>query len=537
MECFVLRPITLQLKEIAAEMVSSERNATAEPVSSRDAGAPRVDFRDELARRRRGTWRLSLLCLFIASGIGAVLSALVTPLLLLIGGALLKLGAALGIAPAVSAATARSFGAWAAYQMANFDLFSATLDKVNGLRDLGLLLPPLAGLSSVMIPALVAAAVIWLCLRRLLLVSGGADMVGRLKARAPLATDREEHQLANIVEEMAIAAGIPAPRLFVIDSDAVNAAALGRSHRDATVLVTRGLIDRLDRVETAAVIGHLIATIGSGDVKITDSILAAFHTCGFFVTFLDLPFRWAAWRALGGFLCAAVTPRPAAASAMRVGESLEHSLDAETIPSLDGLLPRIRSRRLRHILLAPLLPFMILNALMKMVLFLWTALFLGPPLSMLWRNRRYAADAMTVQLTRDPDGFARALEHIAASTIPPGGELREYFFIAGPQAASRAALADRHTTGLAFHPPIERRLRRLVALGAAGNAPRTGRAGLDIRAFAASHPLPMLAIAGLALLLVPLGIALLGAVFFLTAVAMTFALAGGLTLVVLLMGS
>ena len=41
-------------------------------------------------------------------------------------------------------------------------------------------------------------------------------------------------------------------------------------------------------------------------------------------------------------------------------------------------------------------------------MFLWTSLFLGPPLAMIWRDRRYAADAMAVQLTRNPDGLARA---------------------------------------------------------------------------------------------------------------------------------
>jgi hypothetical protein len=77
--------------------------------------AGHVSFFDEQARRRRGTWRLSLACLVVASGIGIVLSAAVTPLLMLLGGGLLNLAARLGLAPAVMHAAVRHIGDWAAY--------------------------------------------------------------------------------------------------------------------------------------------------------------------------------------------------------------------------------------------------------------------------------------------------------------------------------------------------------------------------------------------------------------------------------------
>ena len=85
----------------------------------------------------------------------------------------------------------------------------------------------------------------------------------------------------------------------------------------------------------------------------------------------------------------------------------------------------------------------LISVILRIVLFLWTALFLGPPLALIWRNRRYAADAMAVQLTRDPDGLARALSRISGSAIPTGGEGREYCFIHGPSTQKKGGF----TTG------------------------------------------------------------------------------------------
>jgi hypothetical protein len=184
---------------------------------------------------------------------------------------------------------------------------------------------------------------------------------------------------------------------------------------------------------------------------------------------------------------------------------------------------------LRNVLLAPLLPPMLISMLLKLVLFLWTAFFLGPPLSWLWRNRRYIADAKAVELTRDPDALARALTTIAGSGVPPGGELREYFFISAPATASKSALADRQTMSAALHPPLARRVARLVALGA---SPVGGAEPFrPFRWLRGLPPLIALVVAALLVLLVPLFAALFVMIFYLTALAMTLALAAGLTLV------
>jgi Zn-dependent protease with chaperone function len=512
-----------------------------EPVSVSPSGgvivltAPeRVSFFAEQARRRRGTWRLSIICLLIASGIGIVLSTIVTPLLLLTAGALLKTLVVLGVAPEEMRLAAQALGRWAAYHIDNFGLFVAALDKVNGLRDLGVTLRPLLLLSSLCIPALVAAGLVWFWARATLMRIAGEDLVHSLQARPANRADPEEHQLSNIVEEVAIAAGMPPPRLLLIDQPAVNAAAVGRSHQNATVLVTRGLIDRLDRSETTAIVAHLIASIGEGDTRITCSILAVFQTFAFFLTILDLPIRVSAWRALGGLALVALWLRRSPEAVARTEALLEKSIDADSMPDVERMIAWFPFPRFRMLVLAPLLPFMLISMLLKLVLFLWTALFLGPPLSLLWRTRRYAADATTVQLTRDPDALARALQHIAGSVIPVGGEGREYFFIHASGSDAKGGFANRRTMSVSLHPSIARRVRRLVAVGAA--PVRATRFSAIRFEEIARHPVQAAIVVCLLLLLLPLGLALVLLVGYITAIVMTVGLAAGMTLVAAFIG-
>ena len=172
-----------------------------------------------------------------------------------------------------------------------------------------------------------------------------------------------------------------------------------------------------------------------------------------------------------------------------------------------------------------LLPFYLVSIFYKLILFLWTALFLGPPMALLWRNRCYWTDARAVKLGRNPEAFAKALESIGAADPPPGGEAFAYLFIAAPTTARRA-VTDRRTLALALTPPTSKRLARLSAMGA---SPRGGRT-FDLATLAA-HPLRALVVGALGLLLVPLFAALVMAIGFLTAIVMTFGLLAGLSIV------
>jgi Zn-dependent protease with chaperone function len=473
-------------------------------------------------------WLLSLLCLLIAGGIGVVLSSVVTPLLLLVGGGLLHGVAALNLFPDMARAGAHGLGTWAALQSKHFDAFADSLDHIGGVADFGVTVAPLLNLAPVAIPALLAACLVWLALRRIAWRDEGGDMIARLHARAPDRSDPEERQLVNIVAEIAIAAGMPTPGLLLIDSPEINAAAVGRYGANAHVLITRGLLDRLDRDETSGIVAHLIASIGAGDIRLSHGILAVFQTFGFFVTFLDLPFRWSAWRALGGLLLVATGLRRQPEAVAQTLEAVERGLNADAMPDIDRVWSIIPYPRVRKILLVPWLPLILISVILRLVLFLWTALFLGPPLALMWRNRRFAADAMAVQLTRNPNGLASALTRISGSSIPPGGQGREYAFVHGPASSRKGGFADRRTVTLSLHPALIKRLQRLRELGATSIGPRRL---MPIRFdLIARFPGRTLLVAFLLALLLPLGATLVVMVGFLTVLVMTLGLAAGLTI-------
>ena len=176
-----------------------------------------------------------------------------------------------------------------------------------------------------------------------------------------------------------------------------------------------------------------------------------------------------------------------------------------------------------------MLPFYLVAVFYKLILFLWTSLFLGPPLARLWRNRCYWTDAKVVQLARNPEAFAQALEKIGAADPPPGGEAFAYLFIAAPTTARRST-TDRRTLALALTPPTSDRLARLSAMGAASR--ESGRI-FDLKTLAA-HPGRAAVVGVLGLLLVPLLAVLIGAVGFLTLMVTSIGLMAGLTIVHLL---
>jgi Zn-dependent protease with chaperone function len=474
----------------------------------------------------------SAICLLIASGIGVVLSSVVTPLLLVVGGGLLLLLARLGVFADALRRGAHGLGMWAQGQSAHFLTLIDSLDRVKHIGDLRVTVPPLLQLAPIAVPALIAAGLVWVVLWRISLRGEAEDLVVRLRARPANPNDLEEHQLTNIVAEMAIAAALPMPDVWLIDSPEVNAAALGGGRGPSRVLVTRGLLDQLDRDETSGVVAHLMASIGAGDLRLMHAIQAVFQTFGFFLSFLDLPFRWSAWTALGGLALVASGVRRDPAGVAGTLEAVERGMDADAMPDVEHVWSVIPSVRVRKVLLMPLLPLILVSIVLRVALFLWTALFLGPPLAMIWRNRRYAADALAVQFTRNPDGLARALARIGGSAIPDGGEGREYCFIQVPATASRRGVAARRTMTVSLHPPLHRRLDRLRALGA-GVIVRPRLAWIET---AARYPGRALLVGLLLLLLVPLGGTLVLAVLYLTAIAMTLGLAAGLAVTTGLLG-
>jgi heat shock protein HtpX len=104
---------------------------------------------------------------------------------------------------------------------------------------------------------------------------GGPGMVLGAVAAYPVFADEAKNKvLIDVVQEMALAARLPVPRLYMIDDPAPNSLAIGRNLNDAVICVTRGLVDQLDREELQGVIGHEMAHIRSYDMRLTTLVTA-----------------------------------------------------------------------------------------------------------------------------------------------------------------------------------------------------------------------------------------------------------------------
>jgi Zn-dependent protease with chaperone function len=553
--------------------------ATERPTASLAGPVDRVSFFAEQQRRRGQSVVYSALCLVVAAGLGIVVSAFLSPLVMLIAGGLLELAARLGLAPAQLLAAAHAIGAWAAQQSALIGAVIDGLDRANGWPQYRALLTQALGVAQVFLPGMAAMAVIWLWIRALVRRSGMADLVLALQARPP-GDDLEERQLGNLVEEMALAAGLPPPRLLVVDADAANAAAIGTSHKDATILVTRGLLERCDRAETAAIVAHLMGSIGNGDLGVVRSLIAIFASLAFLHTMLDLSFRLSAWPAMARFMGAALWWRTAPETLWRAMSELEASLDLGTSFALAARpfnalsqtwigRPLQRFSMVFKVIAFPYMLILLVIGMQKFALAMWSLFFLQWPVGLVWRMRRYLADSTAIQLTRDPGALARALRRLAAEGgLPPGGERRDYLFVQVPQgiqaeepqrelkaAGPQSSVSDRlrviaehrakrdatprdrerpdRYASMSAHlqPSLANRLKRIDAQGAslAGAGPSFWRA---------MPRGPMLAIiAVLAFILVPLVVVALALVLLLIAFAIELGLLAGLGLVTAVLGS
>ena len=437
--------------------------------------ANRTTFHAEQARRRRRAAGWALLCLALAAGIGAVLSAVTGPLLLLLAAAALKLLAWLGVAPGLLLDALHGLEAWIAPGVRAASRGMDLLEAAEGPADIPAALGALLGGSGLLMPGVALALLLWAGLARFYRRSAIASAAAGLDAREPRAADLEERQFGNILAEMALAAGLPTPRLMLVDAPEPNAAAFGASHRDAALIATRGLLDALDRRETQGVVAHLVAATGSGDLRLAAAVQAVFGTLGALLLVFDLPFRRGAWTTLRD-LVVALTGRLPAARAERLNAGLAASLSPESMDAMLRVMSIVdRWPPLGALVAMPLLPWMLLTLLQKTLVGLWMLFVFGWPLALLWRTRRHLADAVAVQLLRDPEALAAALRRIDAGALPPGGALHELGFFHAPRDGRQKGFRDRLSIATPLTPGIGRRLARLEALGA-GPAPPVGLA-------------------------------------------------------------
>src|SRR6185437_13079677 len=262
---------------------------------------------------------------------------------------------------------------------------------------------------------------------------GVGGTLASLNAREPNPGDLKELQLADAVQEMAIAAGLPAPKVMLIDSPGANAAAIGTSAEDAHLVLCRRLLDDLNREQLQALIGHLVSSVGNGDLRIAFTVTSVFETCGLIVTLINAPFgrqsRHTLWRMLGY----AIRRGPGkAAAAEEVAELLADTLDMGST-DIDRFFNSGRPGLIRKFLRFIFFPFLFTNAAVELTLWFFLNLLLGPCMALLWRTRRYLADAGAVELTRNPDALESALQSLSDdSATVAGGSWASHLFVVNP---------------------------------------------------------------------------------------------------------
>jgi len=252
---------------------------------------------------------------------------------------------------------------------------------------------------------------------RAVLLSTHAAPIAEIAAAAGEADKLKLRQLDNVVDEMAIAAGLPRPAVYIVPDPDPNAFATGRGPGHASIAVTRGLLDALDREELQGVIAHEMSHVRNLDVRVM-TIVAAL--VGGVALLSDWARRGMSWG--GG-------PR-------------RRDNDREGGGGIAGVIFFVIW--LAAIIVAPLMA----QALAMMVS----------------RRREYLADASGAELTRNPMGLARALVRIDAAVEPTRavGQGSAHLCIADPLGRRVNLKEDGFWTDLfASHPPMASRIAAL----------------------------------------------------------------------------
>ena len=224
-------------------------------------------------------------------------------------------------------------------------------------------------------------------------------------------TAADEPVLHNVVEEMAIAAGITRPQLFVIETEALNAFATGMSPARSAIGVTRGLLNSLNREELQGVIGHEMGHIVNWDIRYATAV-------GVIVGLIAL----------------------VSDGALR---SLYFSGRSRNSGKAGGGAVFVMLALVAFAALAPVFAFLVQMAVS--------------------RQREFLADATSVRLTRHPEGLIAALEKLATTAEPFRGAIRatQHMFIVNPVRNCMESTSRLSAT----HPPLALRLTRLRNLG------------------------------------------------------------------------
>jgi len=239
-------------------------------------------------------------------------------------------------------------------------------------------------------------------------------------------------QLMNVVQELAIAAAIPMPKVYLINDTAPNAFATGRDPRHASIAVTSGLLEKLDREELQGVIGHELSHVRNFDIRFS---LIVGVLVGSIALIADFFLRWTFWTGGGR----------RSRDSGRGGNALQ--LVAFAIAIFLAILAPIAAR------------------LVQLAVS---------------RQREYLADASSVDLTRNPEGLERALARIATDqeVLEVANRGTQHLYFTNPIKK----FEERSSNLWSTHPPILDRINRLRQLqgeGPVDSAETRALAGLD----------------------------------------------------------
>lgn len=379
-------------------------------------------------RNRRATWRMSALCAFAAFIMGIPLTLVLTPLLYTMAMVALEIINHFSPQPELL---------HYADQLAKLGLRVADyVINQKGTLDTGELI---TGLSFVLLPGILVAFGLWFVMLALFRHGGVGGTLASMNAREPNQSDLKELQLADVAQEMAIAAGLPAPKIMLVDSIGANAAAVGTSPADARIVLSRRLLDDLDRDQLQAVLAHLVGSIGNGDLGIAFTVTSVFETCGLLVNLVNAPFaresRSRIWRVVR-YVLGGGTPEQKAADAAAIAESLAASLDGDS-SDMDNYFKAGNPGLIKKFFRLVFFPLKFTNMAVEITLWFFLNLLVGPCMAMLWRTRRYLADATSVELTRNPDALARALQCLSEdNTSLDSGDWATHLFVVNPKGDS-----------------------------------------------------------------------------------------------------
>jgi heat shock protein HtpX len=224
-------------------------------------------------------------------------------------------------------------------------------------------------------------------------------------SRARLIKEEDNRELYHIVENLCITAGLPMPKIYLIEERAMNALATGRNPQHAVVAITSGLLEKLDRSELEGVISHELSHIGNRDILLSTVVVVL---VGFVALLSDFFMRSMFF---GGF----------------------GRRDNRDSGQAGGILMFI------GIALAVLSPIAV--TLIQLAIS---------------RNREYLADATGTLLTRYPAGLISALQKISKDSTPlkVANKATNHLWISEPK---KSKISGWFMT----HPPIEERIKRL----------------------------------------------------------------------------